>query len=105
MKANSSSTGQGSINITLTHEKDWTIPKGYKVTVGLYNVDDKNDTPKYPTGTAQDLIDATSGDKTMGSQVFKCTDPVIPQGEYNLVVKYNKFASDGNTLEKTFKYS
>ena len=105
MKANSSSTGQGSINITLTHENDWTIPKGYKVTVGLYNVDDKNDTPKYPTGTAQDLIDATSGDKTMGSQVFKCTDPVIPQGEYNLVVKYNKFASDGNTLEKTFEYS
>lgn len=105
MKANSSSTGQGSINITLTHENDWTIPKGYKVTVGLYNVDDKNDTPKYPTGTAQELIDATSGDKTMGSQVFKCTDPVIPQGEYNLVVKYNKFASDGNTLEKTFEYS
>lgn len=105
MKANSSSTGQGSINITLTHENDWTIPKGYKVTVGLYNVDDKNDTPKYPTGTAQELIDATSGDKTMGSQVFKCTDPVIPQGEYNLVVKYNKFASDGTTVEKTYEYS
>lgn len=105
MKANSSSTGQGSINITLTHENDWPIPKGYKVTVGLYNVDDKNDTPKYPTGTAQELIDATSGDKTMGSQVFKCTDPVIPQGEYNLVVKYNKINADGTTVEKTYEYS
>lgn len=104
MKANSSSTGQGSINITLTHENDWTIPKGYKVTVGLYSVDDKTDKPQYPK-TATELIDATSGDKTMGSQVFKYTDPVIPQGEYNLVVKYNKIKTDGTTVEKTYEYS
>lgn len=105
MKANSSSTGQGSINITLKHENNWPIPKGYKVTVGLYSVDDKTDTPQYPTGTAQDLIDATSEQKTMESKIFQCTTPAIPQGEYNLVVKYNKINADGTTVEKTYEYS
>lgn len=105
MKANSSSNGQGSIDITLKHENNWPIPKGYKVTVGLYNVDDKNDTPQYPTGTAQELIDATSEEKNMESKIFQCTTPTIPQGEYNLVVKYNKIKTDGTTVEKTYEYS
>lgn len=106
MKANSSSNGKGSINITLKHENNWPIPKGYKVTVGLYNVDDKTDTPKYPTGTAQPLIDATSEEKTMESQIFQCdTTSAITQGEYNLVVKYNKINADGKTVEKTYEYS
>ena len=106
MKANSSSNGKGSINITLKHENDWPIPKGYKVTVGLYNVDDKTDTPKYPTGTAQELIDATSEEKKMESKIFQCdTTSAIPQGEYNLVVKYNKINADGTTVEKTYEYS
>lgn len=104
MKANSSSNGQGSINITLKHENNWPIPKGYKVTVGLYSVDDKTDTPKYPK-TAEDLIDATSEEKNMESKIFQCTTPTIPQGEYNLVVKYNKIKTDGTTVEKTYEYS
>lgn len=106
MKANSSSNGKGSINITLKHENNWPIPKGYKVTVGLYNVDDKNDTPKYPTGTAEELIDATSEEKKMESKIFQCTTTsAIDQGEYNLVVKYNKINADGTTVEKTYEYS
>lgn len=106
MKANSSSNGKGSINITLKHENNWPIPKGYKVTVGLYSVDDKTDTPQYPKGTAQPLIDATSEQTTMESQIFQCdTTSAIPQGEYNLVVKYNKINADGTTVEKTYEYS
>lgn len=105
MKANSSSNGKGSINITLKHENNWPIPKGYKVTVGLYSVDDKTDTPQYPEGTAKELIDATSKENNMESKIFQCTTPTIPQGEYNLVVKYNKINADGTTVEKTYEYS
>ena len=105
MKANSSSNGKGSINITLKHENNWQIPKGYKVTVGLYSVDDKTDTPQYPEGTAEELIDATSKENNMESKIFQCTTPTIPQGEYNLVVKYNKINADGTTVEKTYEYS
>lgn len=97
MKANSSSTGKGDINITLNHENSWQVPWNYKVTVGLYEID--TDKLIYPA-TAQELLDTSSGEASINDESFSSTSKKISQGEYNLVVKYNDI-----THSKTYEYS
>lgn len=97
MKANSSSTGKGDIDITLNHENSWQVPLNYKVTVGLYEID--TDKLIYPAD-AQELLDTSTAEASITNKKFSSTSKQINQGEYNLVVKYND-----TTHSKTYEYS
>lgn len=102
MKANSSSTGKGNIDITLNHENSWQVPLNYKVTVGLYEID--TDALIYPAAPAdaQELLDTSTAEaeNIITNIKFSSTSKTIKQGEYNLVVKYND-----TTHSKTYEYS
>lgn len=100
MKANSSSTGKGDIDITLNHENSWQVPLNYKVTVGLYEID--TDVLIYPAAPdpAQELLDTSTAEASITNEKFSSTSKTIKQGEYNLVVKYND-----TTHSITYEYS
>ena len=100
MKANSSSTGKGDIDITLNHENSWQVPLNYKVTVGLYEID--TDVLIYPAAPdpAQELLDTSTTEASITNEKFSSTSKTIKQGEYNLVVKYND-----TTHSITYEYS
>lgn len=101
MKANSLSTGKGSIDITIKHIDDWDVPPQYVVSASLKNID--NDTIVYPATTATILVPRSSDPVKMGTKTFTGTN--IAQGEYNLVVEYAYQPNAEGTTTKTYEYS
>lgn len=101
MKANSLSTGKGSIEITIKHIDDWEVPPQYVVSASLKSID--NDTIVYPTTTATPLVPRSDDPTKMGSKTFSGTN--IAQGEYNLVVEYAYQPNAVGTTTKAYEYS
>lgn len=104
MKANSKVDGTGQITIDLSHEDDWQIPAYYNVTVGLYNIDDNS--LVYPTPDPQS-IQARNENATSFPTNFQFTSAAgaVPQGEYNLVVKYEHQPESADKTNATYEYS
>ena len=107
MKANSKADGKGKISIGLSHEGSdggWKIPAKYQVTVGLYNIDD--DTIKFPTTVPKEIQPRSDTQSSFPTgYTFGTTDGDVPQGEYNLVVKYNYQPENETTTKVTYEYS
>lgn len=101
MKANSLSTGKGSIVITIKHIDDWAVPPQYVVSASLKNID--NDTIVYPTTPGTPLVPRSNDPTKMGSKTFTGTN--IAQGEYNLVVEYAYQPNAAGTTTKAYEYS
>ena len=101
MKANSLSTGKGSIEITIKHIDDWEVPPQYVVSASLKNID--NDTIVYPTTSGTPLVPRSDDPTKMGSKTFSGTN--IAQGEYNLVVEYAYQPNAAGTTTKAYEYS
>lgn len=101
MKANSLSTGKGSIEITIKHIGDWEVPPQYVVSASLKNID--NDTIVYPTTPGTPLVPRSDDPTKMGSKTFTGTN--IAQGEYNLVVEYAYQPNAEGTTTKAYEYS
>lgn len=101
MKANSLSTGKGSIEITIKHIDDWDVPPQYVVSASLKNID--NDTIVYPTTPGTPLVPRSDDPTKMGSKTFSGTN--ISQGEYNLVVEYAYQPNAAGTTTKAYEYS
>ena len=104
MKANSKVDGTGQITIDLSHEDNWQIPAYYNVTVGLYNID--NNSLVYPTESALS-IKARDENATTFLTNFQFTSSAgaVPQGEYNLVVKYEHQPESADTTKAVYEYS
>ena len=104
MKANSKVDGTGQITIDLSHEDNWQIPAYYNVTVGLYNID--NNSLVYPT-TSPQTIQARNENATTFPTNFQFTSSAgaVPQGEYNLVVKYEHQPESADTTKAVYEYS
>ena len=104
MKANSQVNGKGQITINLSHEDDWQIPAYYNVTVGLYNID--NNSLVYPTGSPLSIKARDENATTFPTNFqFTSSAGAVPQGEYNLVVKYEHQPESADKTNATYEYS
>ena len=104
MKANSQVNGKGQITINLSHEDDWQIPAYYNVTVGLYNID--NNSLVYPTGSPLPIKERDENATTFPTNFqFTSSAGAVPQGEYNLVVKYEHQPESADKTNATYEYS
>ena len=104
MKANSQVNGKGQITIDLSHEDDWQIPAYYNVTVGLYNID--NNSLVYPTGSPLPIKERDENATTFPTNFqFTSSAGAVPQGEYNLVVKYEHQPESADKTNATYEYS
>lgn len=95
LKPNTSSSGKGRVELSISNVDDWVIPVNYVVYAGLYNVeDDYTDSPVYPTDAYKELYarstsDTGTLDATNKSYIKSAASTYdVPAGEYNLIVAY-----------------
>ena len=112
LKPNTSSTGKGRVELSISNANDWEIPVNYVVYAGLYNVeDDYTDTPVYPTDAYKELYarsTSTAGalDATNKSYIKSAAATYdVPAGEYNLIVAYCYQPVTAGVTQNAYIYS
>lgn len=109
LKPNSYLNGAGSFKINISHQDDWEIAGNYKVTAGIYSIDD--DTLIYPNSpfVIRDTQYSSSSvkDHIISSFESDVTEQIqtVPKGTYNLSVRYTLYDSSNTNPLKTFEYS
>ena len=109
LKPNTYSNGAGSFKINISHQNDWEIDGNYKVTAGIYSIDD--DTLIYPSSPFVIRNTQYSGSSVKNHIISSFESDVteqiqtVPNGTYNLSVRYTLYDSSNNNPLKTFEYS
>ncbi|MBR4322458.1 hypothetical protein [Treponema sp.] len=112
LKPNTSSSGKGRVELTISNVDNWSIPANYVVYAGLYKIEDEyTDTAVYPTTGKKEIY-------TLNTTETGTLDPVnksviksaaatydVPAGEYNLIIAYCYQPETAGVTKKAYEYS